>query len=45
MTFRASGTLEAGAKVQCLFTLVRGEALPQFYFFSDDVKSTNPLTV
>ena len=37
MTLSASGTLEAGAKIQYLRTLVRREALHQFDSFSADV--------
>ena len=40
MTLAASGTLEAGVKVQYLHTLVRGEVLHQFYLLSADVEST-----
>ena len=41
----ASGTLQADAKFQYLLTLVRGEALRQFEFFSADVESTDNLDV
>ena len=37
MTLTASGALGAVAKVQYLCTLVRGEALRQFYLLSADV--------
>ena len=39
MTLAASGTLEAGAKVKYLITIVRGEAFLQFDLLSDDVGS------
>ena len=45
MTLMASGTLETGAKVQYLRTLVRGEALHQFDSLYADVEITEPLTV
>ena len=45
MTLVASGTLEAGAKVQYFCTIVHGEALRQFDSLSADVGSGNPLTV
>ena len=42
-TLAASGTLEAGAKFQYLFTLVCGEALHKFDSLWDDLESTlNP---
>ena len=37
--------LETSMKVQYLHIIVRGEALCQFEMMSDDVESTNPLTV
>ena len=40
MTLTESGTLEEGAKVQYLLTLVSGEALRQFDLLSSDVGST-----
>ena len=45
MNSMAPGTLEAGAKVQYLRTLVRGEALRQFDSLSADMESFNPLTM
>ena len=45
MTLAASGTLEAGTKVHCLRTLVRGEALCQFDSLSDDVEGTENLNI
>ena len=45
VNFKASGTLETDAKVQCLFMLVLDEALRQFDLLSADVYSTNILTV
>ena len=39
MTLAASGTLEAGAKVQYICTIIWGEALLQFDLWSDDVES------
>ena len=45
MTLAESGTLESGAKVQCLRTLVHGGALRQFDSLSADVESATPLTV
>ena len=40
MTLAAAGMLETGSKLQCLCTLVRGEALRQFDLLSADVEST-----
>ena len=45
ITLAASGTLEDGAKIQYLRTLVRGEALRKFDLFTDDMEGMNPLTV
>ena len=45
MTLAASGTLEAGAKIQYLYTLVCGEALRQFDSFSAGIESVNNLNV
>ena len=45
MTLTASGTLEAGAKVQYLRTIVCGEALRQFDSLYADVESTQKLNV
>ena len=45
MTLASSGTLNSGAKVQYLRTLVRREALHKFYLFSADVESTQTLNV
>ena len=45
MALAASGTLEAGAKIQCICTIVCGESLRQFYSFSADVESTQTLNV
>ena len=45
MTLVASRALEAGATVQYLCTLVRGEALRQFDSLSADVEGANPLNV
>ena len=45
MTPEASGTMAAGAKIQYLLTLVRGEALHQFDSLSADVESTQTLNV
>ena len=45
MTLTASGTLEAGAKYQCLCGLVRGEVLRQFDSFYADVEGTETLNV
>ena len=45
MTLVSPGMLEMGAKFQYLLILVRGEALCQFYLFSADVESIEPLTV
>ena len=45
MTLKVSGMLETSTKVQYLHIIVRGEALCQFEMMSDDVESTNPLTV
>ena len=39
-TLSEIGTLETGANIQCLCTLVRDEALRQFEFFSYDMEST-----
>ena len=39
MNLAATGTLETEVKVQCLRTIVRGEALCQFYLLSDDVEN------
>ena len=45
MTLVASETLEAGAKVQYLRTIVRGKALRQFDSLSDDLGSMQTLKV
>ena len=45
MTLTVSGTLEAGARIQYLFTQVRGEALRHFESFSADVESMQTLNV
>ena len=45
MTLTASGTLEAGAKIQCLCTLVREEALRQFDLLSADIEITQTSNV
>ena len=45
ITLAASGALEAGAKIQYLRTIVRGEALRQFDSFSADVEGTENLNV
>ena len=45
MTLAVSGTLEVGAKIQYLCTLVRGEALHQFDSLSADVESMQTLNV
>ena len=45
MTNAASGTLEAGSKVQYLRIPVCGEALHKFYSLSADMESVEPLTV
>ena len=44
-TLVMSGMLETGAKFQYLRTIVHGEDLCRFDSFSDDVESTEPLTV
>ena len=44
MTNAKSGTLDTGAKIQYLCTLVCGEALRHFDSFSDDVERTETLT-
>ena len=44
MTNAKSGTLDTGAKIQYLCTLVCGEALRHFDSFSDDVERTESLT-
>ena len=44
MTLMTAGTLQAGAKVQYLQTLVRGEVLRQFDFLSSGVEIVKPLT-
>ena len=44
MTNAKSGTLDTGANIQYLCTLVRGEALRHFDSFSDDVERTETLT-
>ena len=45
MTLAASGTLEAGTKYKHLPTLVCGEALRHFDWFSDYVEGTETLNV
>ena len=45
MTLAVSGTLELGAKYQYLHTLVRGEVLCQFDFFSSDVEGMETVNV
>ena len=45
MTLAASGTLETGAEIQYLCTLVRGKALRKFEVLSADVESTETLNV
>ena len=45
MTLTESGMLKMGANIQYLFTLVHGDALHQFDLLSDDVESTETLTV
>ena len=45
MTLAASGTLETGAKIQYLCTLLHVEALHQFESLSDVVESTQTLDV
>ena len=40
MTLTVSGTMDTGAQIQYLCTLVCGEALHQFEFLSYDVEST-----
>ena len=45
MTLAASGTMETGAKIKYLCTLVRGEELRQFDSLSSDVQGANPLTL
>ena len=45
MTLAASGTLEAGVKVQYLHTLFHGEVLHHFDSLSSDVEIADPLTV
>ena len=44
-TFEASVTLQAGAKVQFLCTIVRGEVLHQFDLLFDNIESSTPLTL
>ena len=41
MTLEASGTLDASAKLHCIYTLLRGEALHKFDTLCDQVRSTN----
>ena len=45
MTLAASGTLETGAKIKYLCTIVRGESLRHFDSLSADVEGTKPLNV
>ena len=45
MTPAASGTLEAGAKYQCIYTLFCGESLRQFDLLSADIESVVTLNV
>ena len=45
MNLALLGTLEMGAKIEYLRTLVRGEALRKFDLFTDDMEGMNPLTV
>ena len=45
MTLVASGTMDMGAKIKYLLTLVRREALRQFDLLSADVESTRTLNV
>ena len=45
ITLEASRTLGAGEKVQCICTMVRGEALSQFDVMSADVESATPITL
>ena len=45
MTLRATGTLDMGAKIQYLCTLVCGEALSQCYLLSSDMENTETLNV
>ena len=45
MTLAAKGTLEMDGNIQYLRTLVRGEALHQFYLLYADVKNTEALNV
>ena len=44
MDLAASGTLEAGAKVQWFHLIVHEEELHKFDFFFTGVEITNPLT-
>ena len=45
MTLTVSGTMEAGARIQYICTLVRGEALSHFVSLSADVESMQTLNV
>ena len=45
MTLPATGVLGMDANIQYLRTLVHGEALRQFEFFSADVEDTETLNV
>ena len=45
MTIKVSGMLEPSVKDQYLSTLVRGEYFFQFDSLSDDMESSNTLTV
>ena len=45
MMIEASGSMDTGAKVQHLRTLVHGEALSQFDFLYADMEGTEPLIV
>ena len=45
MTLAVTGMLEMDAKIQYLCTLVRGEALHQFYLLPADAENTKTLNV
>ena len=42
ITLEASGTIKAGANIQYLHTMLRGEVLRQFDALSDEVESAIP---
>ena len=45
MTLAATGTLDTDAMIQCLCTLVHGEALYQFDLLSADIENTETLNM